>query len=301
MDDTTGLDFSRVVLSSAAGGGAAEPDVSLRVAAPKTGRTPIAKVLDHSNTSYTIDITGATKPTWLVVGQSLNPGWHATFDGRDLGPPQLVDGYANGWRIDPRGHTGPLRVSVEWTPQAPMPIAFALSILGVLACLAIVIGSWWRARRSRSATVDGADPDATTATEMIDHRQLVNPFRTGGRRPRVAAVALTAIGSGLAAGVLIRPWTAVPVGLLTAAALLSRRWRGVLRVMPGLTVLVILAWVTSGQLRHNYPAVFGWPTYFERLRTSAWLVVVLLAVDGIVGLVRRDTDALSSPQPKGSS
>jgi hypothetical protein len=295
MNDTTGLDFNRVVLSSAAGGNAVGPEVLMHAPAPPSRPAAVAKVVDHSTSSYTVELTGASKPTWLVVGQSLNPGWHATLDGRDLGPPQLVDGYANGWRIDPRGHTGPLRVSVQWAPQGQMRIAFALSILGMLACLAIVIGSWWRSRRRRASNAVDTD-----AFGIVDRTQLVNPFGTTGRRPSVGAITLTAIGSGVAAGVLTRPWTAIPVTILVAAALVSPRWRGILRILPGLIVLVILAWVSSGQLRHNYPASFEWPTFFERLRTSAWLVVVLLAVDGIVGLVRRDSstpDIEAEPEP----
>jgi hypothetical protein len=267
-------------------------------------------VVHQGETSYTVRITDASKPTWLVVGQSHNAGWHATLDGHDLGPSRLVDGYANGWRIDPKGRTGPLLVKVEWTPQNQMRIAFVLSLLGLLACFAIVIGSWVRVGRRRrsdraaasaAAVADGAGPDAADALDTrelvgvgeIGQRALVNPFRTGGHRPSIPAVALTAIGAGIAAGVLSRPWTTIPVALLTAAALVSPRWRGILRVVPPVIVVVILAWVTSGQMRHSYPASFDWPIFFERLRTSAWLVVVLLAVDGIVGLVRDDrgTDA----------
>ncbi len=287
MNSTTGLDFSRVVMSSAAGGAASGPEVLLGSDQSRPRPTPTATVLDRSSTSYTVEITDASRPTWLVVGQSLNPGWHATLNGADLGPAQLVDGYANGWRIDPRGEQGPLRVSVEWTPQQNMRIAFILSILGMLACLAIVIGSWWRARR-RIDSPPTAGPPAESASEPVDRSLLVNPFRIRGQRPARTTIAVTAVGAGLAAGILTRPWTAVPVTILVIAALLSPRARGLLRILPAALMFVILAWVTSGQLRHNYPPAFAWPTFFERLRTSAWLVVVLLAVDGIVSLVWRD-------------
>ena len=43
-----------------------------------------------------------TAPAWLVLGESYNRGWRAACDGRDLGAPQVVDGFANGWRA-PRG------------------------------------------------------------------------------------------------------------------------------------------------------------------------------------------------------
>ena len=39
-----------------------------------------------------------TAPSWLVLGQSFSEGWRAKCDGRDLGAPRPIDGYANGWR-----------------------------------------------------------------------------------------------------------------------------------------------------------------------------------------------------------
>jgi arabinofuranan 3-O-arabinosyltransferase len=37
-------------------------------------------------------------PSWLVLGESFDEGWRAACDGRSLGAPQVIDGYANGWR-----------------------------------------------------------------------------------------------------------------------------------------------------------------------------------------------------------
>ena len=45
----------------------------------------------------------ASEPYFLVVGQNHHPLWRATMDGRDLGPPEVVDGYALGWRVDDLG------------------------------------------------------------------------------------------------------------------------------------------------------------------------------------------------------
>ena len=37
------------------------------------------------------------RPSWLVLGHSYNRGWRAWCDGRSLGEPVAIDGYANGW------------------------------------------------------------------------------------------------------------------------------------------------------------------------------------------------------------
>src|SRR5439155_1574079 len=38
-------------------------------------------------------------PAWLVLGESYDRGWRATCDGRDLGAPVPLQGYANGWQV----------------------------------------------------------------------------------------------------------------------------------------------------------------------------------------------------------
>ena len=58
------------------------------------------------------------------MGQSFNPGWHlTTSDGTDLGPSTLVNGFANGWRIDPAKVGPDATFVVEWTPQRTVWIA----------------------------------------------------------------------------------------------------------------------------------------------------------------------------------
>ena len=44
-------------------------------------------------------------PFWLVLGQSNNAGWEATVAGKDVGGSTLVDGYANGWLVQPTSGT----------------------------------------------------------------------------------------------------------------------------------------------------------------------------------------------------
>ncbi len=39
--------------------------------------------------------------------------------GKDLGPPQLIDGYANGWLVTPKTSGRDMVITLEWTPQRP--------------------------------------------------------------------------------------------------------------------------------------------------------------------------------------
>ncbi len=81
--------------------------VLLRSPAPRSSGVerlpaPVVEVTDEGRTSYDLDVSGIVGPFWLVLGQSHSPGWTASASGLgDLGEPELIDGYANGWWVDP--------------------------------------------------------------------------------------------------------------------------------------------------------------------------------------------------------
>jgi len=71
--------------------------------------------------TYDLEVHSAEKPFWLVLGQSLSLGWKAEVSGSEsadgsLGAPRLVNGYANGWLVDP-GASGTFTIHLKWTPQ----------------------------------------------------------------------------------------------------------------------------------------------------------------------------------------
>ena len=71
-------------------------------------------------------------PSWLVLGQSYNRGWEATCDGRSLGSPRVIDGYANGWRAPASCR----EASFAFAPQAGVRWSYVIS--GVV-CLLLVL------------------------------------------------------------------------------------------------------------------------------------------------------------------
>jgi hypothetical protein len=324
---TAGVAFDRIVLSSGADGAAVPAAALLGAPAAATGAAgasgdsgatgaagasgdsgaaggaagaagagtaapPRLTVVDQGRTSMKLRAAGATEPYWLVLGQSLNRGWHAQVDGHDLGAPQLVDGFANGWRIDPHGGTA--TITLDWTPQRSVWIALAVSILGVLACLGILVGAAVRRRRAGVADVAFA---GGSADSVAGGAVLVSPWRAGRTVAPSVTVVATSLGAAVITGVLVRPVWGVVVGVLVAAALLRPRARIALRLLPATLAVLIGAYTAWGQLRHRYPASFEWPTYFERARNVAWLAVLLLVADVVVGRVLRGRRSRPPTEP----
>ncbi len=139
----TGVDLDGIVLGSEAGGAplalGARGTVPAAASTAPTGGTPKVEVTSSGRTNMKLHVTGADKPFWLVLGESHNRGWVASVDGHDLGKGNLVNGYANGWLVDPKkAHT--LDVTLTWTPQRTVWIALAISGLTMLLCTALALG-----------------------------------------------------------------------------------------------------------------------------------------------------------------
>jgi arabinofuranan 3-O-arabinosyltransferase len=82
-------------------------------------------------------------PSWLVLGQSFSKGWEASCDGRALGEPVPVNGYANGWRAPADCR----RVAFTFAPQDSAEVGYAISAAVCLALLAFLAGGRLAGRR----------------------------------------------------------------------------------------------------------------------------------------------------------
>jgi arabinofuranan 3-O-arabinosyltransferase len=117
--------------------GLSSPVPGARPAPPPPPAT--VAVAERSAAGMTIRTGAAAGPYYLVAGQGYDRRWRATMDGRDLGPPLLLDGYSVGWRItDPRPH----RFEVAFGPQRAARWAFLASAAGLV--LAAVLLAGWR-------------------------------------------------------------------------------------------------------------------------------------------------------------
>lgn len=285
----TGFDISRIVLASAAGGAAApaaevtaappttDPDPASGVApaTPAAVRTasdaPRIIVTDESRSASTVRVTGATKPFWLVLGQSYNEGWRATIDGRDLGTPRLADGFANAWYIRPQG-TSAFTVDLAWAPQRTVNVSLWVSLAGGIACLGIVIVGL---RRRRGEALDRIEGPVARATA------------DGASVSRSARLWL-ASGTTVIAAVTIHPIVGIIAGVLAWVAAGGGGMRRVVRFAPPVLVLSVAIGIPIQQRIERYPAFFDWAGHFEWARWCVWFAVITLALDVIVGLMRAE-------------
>ncbi|MFM8972949.1 MAG: hypothetical protein ACKOOG_09990, partial [Actinomycetota bacterium] len=83
------------------------------------------------------------------------------------------------------------------------------------------------------------------------------------------------------AAVAVTPWAGVLVGALIALVAVRPRLRPFVMAIPAVILLGAGAYIVVQQWRYGYPPVFEWPTLFGRVRTPAWIAVMLLAGDAI--------------------
>jgi arabinofuranan 3-O-arabinosyltransferase len=276
--NSSAFDLQRLALGSAAGGDAA---LAAGLMDTPTGATSPAVTIEHqSRTAMTLRVAASTGANWLVLGQSLNTGWHASINGHDLGAPQLVDGYANGWLIPPSASA--LTVHLRWSPQRFVWLALWLSLLGGIACVGIVIVSSVR-RRARAA--DGTDSVAQVAPAAITSRTalLEAPIARTSTRSTLVPVATLSILAGL----IVVPWVGVLVGVLTFWSMRDRRVRCIVRYAPAAIVGAIAISIAIAQAIHHYPTGGSWPAIFAWARIPVWIAIFLLLVDAVVDRTER--------------
>jgi hypothetical protein len=285
----TGIDLDRLVLQSAVGG-----DAPATISPPGAGgpEPPVVHVDRQGRTDADLTITNSTPGAlfWVVLGQSFNDGWTATADGHDLGSPQLVNGYANGWLISTPAAT--VHVHLNWAPQRRVWIALVLSGLGIVLCLVLVV----RRQRTHPLAVDDPQPEPIRWNTFVRAR--------GRDEPGLLLTLVVAVGSGLAAAAVI----GVVAGLVTAfaAATATRRRRARWWLALGSPALLGASalYIVVRQARSRPTAAFEWPAEQSAVHQVGWLaiafLVVLVVVDAVWDRVNRHSEmvadaAASSP------
>lgn len=263
---TTGFDVDRVTMSTPS----TDPPSSVDPAEPIT--------VGSSSRSRSLRIPPCPDGCWVIHGEGFNPAWDARANGRDLGPPRLVDGNANGWWLDPTDEV--TRVEIRWPVQRQLNVAFLLTAAAVLGCIALVA----QRRRARGEASDLGD-------DTVDEPTAPTPTRS----PRPWALPVV---SALAAAVLIDWVWAVPVALVWAGGLLVRRtrlvaWAGIAIVAAAALIVVYVVRVES-----PFPGA-GWPVRFEWLHPWTLLGIALLVTgslaDGDSLPPREDLDPSDEP------
>jgi len=295
----TGWNIDELALDSAGGGGP-EPDLdpTALAAPPSPGPAPEATVTSQSATTIHVRLTGVrtNSPAFhLVLGESENKGWAAGVDGgRSLGPPELIDGFGNGWTVTPSelaGHiqSGTASLTIQWTPQevvwlslgisgaafaASAAIAFWPSVLGLERTAERRAAS--RSRRRRTAIA--LDEERPKLTLGLVHFEARAGWLTG-------LLLAAALGGVLAA--VTRPWIGVAVGGGAAVSMFVRRGRGLLTwTSVGLAVAAGLV-VVLDQAKHPTAPGPTWAPTFGTAAFLAWAAVSVLAADAVVEVARK--------------
>ncbi|MGH2915460.1 MAG: alpha-(1-_3)-arabinofuranosyltransferase domain-containing protein [Solirubrobacteraceae bacterium] len=249
--------------------------VSLRSPAPDPlARTAGAsgEVLDpgdQGSGSYTRVRVRVSAPSWLVLGESYDRGWQASCDGRSLGPPRVIDAFANGWPVRP----GCREVAIRFGPQSEVNAGYIVGAIACLLALAVVLLARprppWR--------------------EDEQHGGLAPPARYFSLEPaRALAVGVVA---GLVFAFLFALRAGAVLGPVTALIL----WRGLpiralLLAAGGLLVIVVPAiyLLFPGLDQGGYD--FG---YAAQHLGAHWITVAAFALLALV--VARDLVAMRGP------
>jgi len=194
----------RLRLFSAPPGGLALPGAGGRV-------VDAGDPANGSRSGVRVDVR---EPSWLVYGESYATGWTASCDGRDLGDPVPLQGYANAWPVEP----GCERVEIDYAPDGTLRIAYVVSGLGILVLLVfLLLRRRERVSQREPATAPPGDLAPSTDT----------PARLG--LPAALATGLVASGVlgfvfALRAGAVLGPvlalilWRGIPGRHLVLAA-----------------------------------------------------------------------------------
>jgi hypothetical protein len=176
------------------------PDPIARAAVLDGGRVLDAGREDHGGrTGVKVDVQG---PSWLVLGQSFDPGWRATCDGRDLGAPQVLQGYANAWPVD----RGCRSVTFAYAAQRVADGGYLVSGLACAALLALLAAGAYRRRRRAAVATAGPPPDPAPFPEPPAAHGVPLPAAIAVALPAAAAVAVC---FGLRAGAVAAPLLAL--------------------------------------------------------------------------------------------
>ena len=265
-----------------------ELPTSVTQVATTAGAQPRVKVDGKGSTKIDLTVSGARKgtPFWLVLGESNNAGWEATVDGTNVGESTLVDGYANGWLVDPSAAGGgPITIHLRWTAQRLVWIGLAVSALAVVACLALVAIDPGRRRRSPPGAVGWSAPALDLATGVPARPMVVVGVATG------AAVVFGALGGWL---------PAVSAAVVGALALWRPPWRRWLALAPAGFMGATVVYTVGKQLRFDLPASLDWPNEFEITNGWTWAAVAAAATLAVAAFVL-ERPRRPSPAPPGPS
>jgi hypothetical protein len=227
-----------------------------------------------------------TGPSWLVLGQSFSEGWRATCDGRSLGAPRVLDGYANGWRAPADCRD----VSFTFAPQRAAVAGYAISGL-VCAVLLVLLAAGALAARRRRTTL-------LPAPVVELRRPLPDP-------PTRRMGLLPALGLALALTAPLCLLFALRTSILLVPGLTFILWRGLgprtLTVAAAALVGVVVPaiyLIASPRNRGGYNFEYSIEVIYAHWASVAALVLLMVACGRTLAAARSGARP-PAPEPVG--
>lgn len=245
---------------------------------------PVSRLSASSSTHKSLHVT-TQGPSAVILGQSIAPGWHATANGKDLGAPQLIDGYSSGWLLPTAGHYD---VEIRYAPQLRANLALGVSLAVLL--FAVAVGAFAVFRKLRPE--DSHPDDADRAPERAIGIPQAAPARlTTAVAPLFLPRQAIELGLVLTAGFFVG-WSGLVAAVAVVAAL---RWRsipawvlqlaGAALLIAAMGVYLLVLGDQRGMLTADGVARSMWPHWLA----GAGLVV------GLVGVLRMHGDEEETP------
>ncbi len=142
-------------------------------AAEATPPVGLSVTPDRWGPGWNAELPATEGESTLSAGVGYDRNWHLTLDGRDLGRPELVDGYAAGWTI-PAG--GPRQVALTYSPQRSVWVGIAISAVALAAsALLLALAA---AKRSSARPSPGRHAAADAPASGLASRPRVARLRS---------------------------------------------------------------------------------------------------------------------------
>jgi hypothetical protein len=253
--------------------------------APATERGAVLSAGDAGRGEHTGVRVRVGEPSWLVLGESYSRGWRATCDGRSLGEPAVVDGFANGWRVEP----GCRNVAFRFAPQRAVDAGYWIGGAACLALLALIL--FRRPPRRRG------EPEPEPEPEDLPLDDAPRPWPG-----RAAALA------GLVAGGVLGFAFALRAGVVIAPAVALILWRGwtprtLIVAAAGLLVVVVpaLYLIIPGRDRGGYDTRYAVEHVAAHWVTVAAVVLLIVALWQTVSTASRASGGRARAGDPGSA
>ena len=230
---------------------------------------PVTSATETGTNSYSVTIENSTVPFWLVLGQSLSDGWSATVrGGPSLGSPTLIDGYANGWLIDPAVTGSSFIVDITWAPQKSIWVGLAFSAPWLIGLCVAALVLTHRRRRMLTSHEEATDPVLVAA--LTSHSVTL--------AERLGLIAIVTSVAALVGGLGV----ALAMAAVSALLVWNRRRSTIAALVVVASIGGIVVLYTGLQYRREFTTGVEWPAGFWFAHQLGLVAVLTVASETLI-------------------